>query len=88
MRGTSHGPVSVTSRSSDYRAMRRQLKSCQLKSCQLPRNSAKTTCTTSPKQIQVMKLVVQMQKMGWLGGTQGHGQCHHSIERIQLPIRF
>ena len=30
--------------------------SCQLKSCQLPRNSAETTCTTSPKQIQVMKL--------------------------------
>jgi len=30
--------------------------SCQLKSCQLPRNSAETTCTTSPKQIEVMKL--------------------------------
>jgi len=27
-----------------------------------------------------------MQKMGWfeLGGTQGHGQCHHSIERVRL----
>jgi len=24
---------------------------------------------------------------GWLGGTQGHGQCHHSIERIRLPIQ-
>ena len=24
---------------------------------------------------------------GLLGGTQGHGQCHHSIERIRLPIR-
>jgi len=23
-----------------------------------------------------------------LGGTQGHGQCHHSIERIQLSIRL
>jgi len=23
-----------------------------------------------------------------LGGTQGHGQCHHSIERIRLPIRL
>jgi len=34
------------------RAMRR----CQLKSCQLPRNSAETTCTTSPEQIEVMKL--------------------------------
>ena len=24
--------------------------------------------------------------LGWLGGTQGHGQCHHSIERMRLPI--
>jgi len=32
--------------------------SCQLKSCQLPRNSAETTCTTSPEQIDVMKLEV------------------------------
>ena len=30
--------------------------SCQFKSCQLPRNSAETTCTTSPEQIEVMKL--------------------------------
>jgi len=30
--------------------------SCQLKSCQLPRNSAETICTTSPEQIEVMKL--------------------------------
>ena len=30
--------------------------SCQLRSCQLPRNSAETTCTTSPEQIEVMKL--------------------------------
>ena len=32
-----------------------------------------------------------MQKMGWFGrlmGTQGHRQCHHSIERIRLPIRL
>ena len=29
---------------------------CQLKSCQLPRNSAETTCTTSPEQIEIMKL--------------------------------
>ena len=31
-----------------------------------------------------------MQKMGWfwvVRGTQGHGQCHHSIERIRLPIQ-
>jgi len=27
-----------------------------LKSCQLPRNSAETTCTTSPEQTEVMKL--------------------------------
>ena len=30
--------------------------SCQLKSCQLPRNSTETTCTTTPEQIEVMKL--------------------------------
>jgi len=30
--------------------------SCQLKSCQLPRNSAETTCMTSPEKIEVMKL--------------------------------
>ena len=30
--------------------------SCQLKSCQLPRNSAETTCMTSPEEIEVMKL--------------------------------
>jgi len=30
--------------------------SCQLKSCQLPRDSAETKCTTSPEQIEVMKL--------------------------------
>ena len=29
---------------------------CQLKSCQSPRNGAETTCTTSPEQIEVMKL--------------------------------
>ena len=29
--------------------------SCQLISWQLPRNSAETTCTTSPEQIEVMK---------------------------------
>ena len=28
----------------------------RLKSCQLPRNSAETTCTTSPEQVVVMKL--------------------------------
>jgi len=30
--------------------------SCQLKSFQLPCNSAETTCTRSPEQIEVMKL--------------------------------
>jgi len=29
---------------------------CQLKSCQLQHDSAETTCTTSPEQIEVMKL--------------------------------
>jgi len=24
--------------------------------------------------------------LGQLGGTQGHGQCHHSTERMRLPI--
>jgi len=26
--------------------------------------------------------------LGWLGGIQGQRQCHHSIERIRLPIRL
>ena len=26
--------------------------------------------------------------LGQLGGIRGHRQCHHSIERIQLPIRL
>ena len=32
--------------------------SCQLKSCQLPRNSAETTYTTSPDEIDGMKLEI------------------------------
>jgi len=32
--------------------------SCQLKSCQLPRNNAETTYTTSPDQIDGMKLEI------------------------------
>ena len=32
--------------------------SCQLKSCQFPRNSAETTYTTSPDQIDGMKLEI------------------------------
>ena len=31
---------------------------CQLKSCKLPRNSAETTYTTSPDQIDGMKLEI------------------------------
>ena len=26
--------------------------------------------------------------LGRFVGTQGHGQCHHSIERIRLPIQL
>jgi len=26
--------------------------------------------------------------LGFLGGIQGHAQCHHSIECIQLTIRL
>ena len=26
--------------------------------------------------------------LGWLRVTQGHRQCHHSIERIRFPIRL
>jgi len=26
--------------------------------------------------------------LGWLEVTQGHRQCHHSIERIRFPIRL
>ena len=37
--------------------------SCQLKRYQLPRISAETTCTTSPDQIDVMKLEVQLEAM-------------------------
>ena len=33
--------------------------SCQLKSCQLSHNSAETTCTTSPENIEVMKLEIK-----------------------------
>ena len=30
----------------------------------------------------------KVQKIGWFGVTQGHWQCHHSIECIRLPIRL
>jgi len=45
----------VRTRSSAIAEGRRDA-SCQLKSCQLPLNSAETTCTTNPEQIEVMKL--------------------------------
>ena len=31
-------------------------RACQLKFCQLPRNSAETTCTISPEQIEVVEV--------------------------------
>ena len=41
-----------------YRPERPRDASCQLKSCQLRRNSAETTYTTSPDQIDGMKLEI------------------------------
>jgi len=51
---TSFQPSNVTRRSAIAEGPRDA--SCQLKSCQLPCNSAETTCTTSPGQLEVMKL--------------------------------
>ena len=47
--------------------------SCHLKSCQLPRNSAETTCTTSPEQIELKKLegytsLQCFDTVGWAAG--------------------
>jgi len=54
--------------------------SCQLKSCQLPRNSAETTCTTSPEQIEVMKLE------GY-GGAMCNKHAHSATtSRFHCPI--
>jgi len=50
--------------------------SCQLKSCQLPRNSSETTSTTSPEQIEVMKLE------GYTGPM-----CNNAIESLVLSYR-
>ena len=50
-------PESTTTRSSAI-AEGPRYASCQLKSCQLPRNSAETTYTTSPDQIDGMKLEI------------------------------
>jgi len=60
----SSGPLSGTTRASRYQKGKRSSAiiaegprdaSRRLKSCQLPRNSAGTTCTTSPKQIESRK---------------------------------
>jgi len=56
--------------------------SCQLKSCQLRRNSAETTCTTSPEQIEVIK---------WEGyiGAMCNKHVHSTItrsSRFHCPI--
>jgi len=60
----SSGPLSGTTRASRYQKGERSSAiiaegprdaSRQLKSCQLPRNSAGTTCTTSPEQIESRK---------------------------------
>jgi len=61
-----HGPFSGTTQVSRYQKGTRSSAiaegprdaSCPLKSCQLPRNSAETTYTTSPKQIDGMKLEI------------------------------
>ena len=56
--------------------------SCQLKSCQLPRNSAETTCTTSPEQIEVIKLE------GYNGTMRNkHALNHDAIELLPLSYR-
>jgi len=56
--------------------------SCQLKSCQLPRSSAETPCTTSPWQIEVMKLEV-------FSGAMGNKRVHSTMmrsSRFRCPI--
>ena len=56
MQGKAH-PAAPVTRSSAIAEGPRDA-SCQLKSCQLPRNSAETTYTTSPHQIDDMKLEI------------------------------
>jgi len=56
--------------------------SCQLTSCQLTRNSAETTCTTSPEQIEVMKL-------GGYSGAMCNKHMHSTMtrsSRFHCPI--
>ena len=50
--------IPVTRTSSSAIAEGPRDSSCQLKSCQLPRNRAETTYTTSPGQIDGMKLEI------------------------------
>jgi len=54
--------------------------SCQLKSCQLPRNSAETTCTTSPEQMEDMKLE------GY-GGPMCNKHVHSTMTRSSRSYR-
>ena len=57
--------------------------SCQLKSCQLPCNSAETTYTTSPDQIDGMKLEIQSEAMR----DRQCRQCAHNHDEIEsAPI--
>jgi len=58
--------------------------SCQLKSCQLPRNSAETTCTTSPEQIEVMKLKRYSKTMcnKHVHSTTTRQSCSHCLVRV------
>ena len=57
--------------------------SCQLKSYQLACNSAETTCTTSPEQIEVMKLE------GYSGAMckKTRALNHDAIESFPLSYR-
>ena len=77
-----NGPLSGTTQVSRYQKGTRSLAiaegsrdaSCQLKSCQLPCNSAETTCTTIPEQIEIMKLE------GY-SGTMCNKQVHSTMTR-------
>jgi len=52
--------------------------------CQLPRNSAETTCTTSPEQIEVMKLNLYSKAMC---NKHVHSTIHNEIESLSLSRR-
>jgi len=62
--------------------------SCQLKSCQLPRKSAETTCTTSPEQIEVMKLEGKGRPMcnKQVHSTVTHSSRFHYLIGVELCI--